>query len=70
MAGNAQTDPSLMDVINNYEERRRPKTAFLLFVADQREKMMRDNPNLSLSKITFLAKIKWGRLPKEQQMIY
>jgi hypothetical protein len=32
--------------------------------------MMKENPNLTLSKITYFAKLKWGRLTKEQQMVY
>jgi hypothetical protein len=34
--GNSIEDPSLAEFINNSQERKRPKTAFLLFFAEYR----------------------------------
>lgn len=70
MAASNQTDTSLSEIMGNQEERKRPKTAFALFLADQRIKMMKESPTLSLPKISGLAIIKWKKLPKEQQQIY
>lgn len=70
MAASNQTDTSLNEIIGNQEERRRPKTAFALFLADQRNKMMKESPTLSLQKVTGIATIKWKKLSKEQQQTY
>ena len=70
MATSNETDTSLNEIMGNQEERKRPKTAFALFLADQRTKMMKESPTLSLSKVSGLATIKWKKLPKEQQQVY
>jgi hypothetical protein len=54
--GSQQTEPS------NPEERRKPKNAFALFVADQRDKMFGSSPSLNFTKITSLAAIKWKKM--------
>jgi hypothetical protein len=41
-----------------------------LFVADQRDKILKDHPTLDLHKITTLAAIKWRKLSKDQQALY
>jgi phage protein D len=52
------------------EERKRPKNAYMLFVADQKEKIMRDHPNIEQSKVVALAAIKWRKISEEQKKIY
>lgn len=44
------------------EEKKRPKNAFALFVADQRDKMLGSSPSLTFQKITSLALLKWKRM--------
>jgi hypothetical protein len=65
--GQSQLDQSLGDATNNYEVRKRPKTAFMLFVTDQRDKIMKEHPTLDLYRITTLAAIKWNKLSRDQQ---
>lgn len=48
----------------------KPKNAFTLFVADQKERLLRDMPELAFDKIVTLSAIKWKRLPEEQKAIY
>lgn len=68
--GSAGSDPVLNDILNSYQERKRPRTAFTLFLADYREKIMRDNPNFALPKVVNIAKIKWKMLSREDQDVY
>ncbi len=56
--------------IGPHIERKRPKTAFTLFVTDQRDKILREHPTLDLYKITTLAAIKWKKLSRDQQLVY
>lgn len=64
MASSNQTDTNSNEIKGNQEERKRPKTAFALFLADQRNKMLKESPTLSLQKVTGLATIKWRKLTK------
>lgn len=65
-----QSDQLLSDGGTPHEERKRPKTAFTLFVTDQRDKILREHPSLDLYKITTLAAIKWKKLSRDQQLVY
>lgn len=68
--GNSAGDPALNDILNSYQERKRPRTAFALFLADYREKILRDNPNFAMSKVVNIGKIRWKMLSKEEQEVY
>jgi hypothetical protein len=46
----------------NEKEKRKPKNPFMLFVADQRDKILKDHPSLDFYRITSLAAIKWKKL--------
>jgi hypothetical protein len=52
------------------EEKKKPKNAFTLFVADQKERILRDNPTLDFNKIVSLSALKWKRLGEDERAIY
>lgn len=54
----------------NEKEKRKPKNPFMLFVADQRDKILKDHPSLDFYRITSLAAIKWKKLNEETRQVY
>jgi len=44
------------------EQKKRPKNAFVLFLADQRAKMIAEYPTLPFEKIVGVCAIKWKRV--------
>lgn len=52
------------------EPKKRPLTAFALFLADHRDKILVQHPGLDFHKIATLASYKWKKLSREGQMVY
>lgn len=52
------------------EPKKRPLTAFALFLADHRDKILVQHPGLDFHKIATLASFKWKKLSREGQLLY
>lgn len=52
------------------EPKKRPLTAFALFLADHRDKILVMHPGLDFHKIATLASYKWKKLSREGQIVY
>ena len=49
---------------------KRPRTAFILFCAEQRDQVKKDNPKASFGKVSKLLGVKWGKCPEKEKCKY
>lgn len=49
---------------------RRPLTGYVRFLAEKREELTKQNPNLSFAEITKILGAEWSCLPSEEKKVY